>query len=34
MWNNYGRTFAEYAFIKHFKNGKLENNLKIILYEA
>ena len=29
MWNNYGRTFAEYAFIKHFKNGKLENNLKI-----
>ena len=29
MWNNYGRTFAEYAFIKEFKNGKLENNLKI-----
>jgi len=29
MWNNYGRTFAEYAFIKEFKNGKLENNFKI-----
>ena len=29
MWNNYGRTFAEYAFIKKFKNGKLENNLII-----
>ena len=29
MWNNYGRTFAEYTFIKEFKNGKLENNLKI-----
>ena len=29
MWNNYGRTFAEYAFIKQFKNGELENNLKI-----
>jgi len=29
MWNNYGRTFAEYAFIKKFKNGKLEDNLKI-----
>mgnify|MGYP001413050329 FL=1 len=29
MWNNYGRTFAEYAFIKEFKNGKLEDNLKI-----
>ena len=29
MWNNYGRTFAEYGFIKHFKKGKLEDNLKI-----
>ena len=29
MWSNYGRTFAEYAFIKQFKNSKLEDNLKI-----
>ena len=29
MWNNYGRTFAEYAFMRQFKNGKLDNNLKI-----
>ena len=26
MWNNYGRTFSEYAFIKQFKNSKLEDN--------
>ena len=29
MWNNYGRVFAEYMFIKDFSNGKLENNIKI-----
>ena len=30
MWNNYGRIFAEYIFIKDFRNGKLESNIKII----
>ena len=30
MWNNYGRIFAEYMFIKDFRNGKLESNIKII----
>ena len=25
MWNNYGRVFAEYIFIKDFRNGKLED---------
>jgi KDO2-lipid IV(A) lauroyltransferase len=29
MWNNYGRVFAEYMFIKDFNEGKLKNNLKI-----
>ena len=29
MWNNYGRVFAEYMFIKDFHEGKLKNNLKI-----
>ena len=23
MWNNYGRVFAEYMFIKEFRTGKL-----------
>ena len=23
MWNNYGRVFAEYMFIKKFRNNKL-----------
>ena len=29
MWNNYGRTFAEYIFIKDFRFGKLETNIII-----
>ena len=30
MWNNYGRIFAEYMFIKDFRNGKLVSNIEII----
>ena len=29
MWNNYGRIFAEYIFIKNFRNGKYNSNIKI-----
>ncbi len=29
MWNNYGRIFAEYVFIKDFRNGKLKKNIQI-----
>ena len=29
MWENYGRIFAEYMFIKDFRSTKLEKNLKI-----
>ena len=29
MWENYGRIFAEYIFIKDFRSTKLEKNLKI-----
>ena len=29
MWNNYGRVFAEYLFIKEFRQGKLSKNIKI-----
>ena len=29
MWNNYGRTFAEYIFIKEFRNGKISKNIEI-----
>ena len=29
MWNNYGRLFAEYMFIKDFRHGKLENKIKV-----
>ena len=29
MWNNYGRVFAEYMFIKNFKHGKQSNNISI-----
>ena len=29
MWNNYGRLFAEYIFIKDFRNGKYNSNIKI-----
>ena len=30
MWNNYGRIFAEYMFIKDFRNGKLSQKLKLV----
>ncbi len=29
MWNNYGRLFAEYMFIKDFRSGKLSRKIKI-----
>ena len=29
MWNNYGRIFAEYIFIKDFRNGKFDTKIKI-----
>ena len=29
MWNNYGRVFAEYVFIKKFRNNQLSNNIII-----
>ena len=29
MWNNYGRIFAEYIFIKKFKNENLNSNIEI-----
>jgi len=29
MWNNYGRVFAEYIFIKEFRSGNLSSNIKI-----
>jgi len=29
MWNNYGRVFAEFMFIKDFRNGKLSKNIEI-----
>ena len=29
MWNNYGRVFAEYIFIKDFRNGNLKENIEI-----
>ena len=29
MWNNYGRVFAEYIFIKEFRFGKLSQNIRI-----
>ena len=29
MWNNYGRVFSEYMFIKNFRNGKLAKNIII-----
>jgi KDO2-lipid IV(A) lauroyltransferase len=29
MWNNYGRIFAEYVFIKDFRNGKFDTKIKI-----
>ena len=29
MWNNYGRVFGEYLFIKDFRNGKYNSNIEI-----
>ena len=29
MWNNYGRVFAEYMFIKSFRTGKLDSQVEI-----
>ena len=29
MWNNYGRVFAEYVFIKNFRTGKLASQIEI-----
>ena len=29
MWNNYGRIFGEYMFIKDFRNGKFNSKIKI-----
>ena len=29
MWNNYGRVFAEYMFIKDFRFNKLGSNIKV-----
>ena len=29
MWNNYGRVFAEYIFIKDFRIGKLSSKIEI-----
>ena len=29
MWNNYGRVFAEYMFIKHFRQDVSNKNIKI-----
>ena len=29
MWNNYGRVFAEYMFIKDFRSSKLDSNIQI-----
>ncbi|MDC3173685.1 lysophospholipid acyltransferase family protein [Candidatus Pelagibacter sp.] len=29
MWNNYGRVFAEYIFIKDFRTGSLNKNIEI-----
>ena len=33
MWNNYGRVFAEYVFMKEFRSGRLSSNIKIQGYE-
>tara|TARA_Y100001958_G_C21242041_1_gene570153 strand:+ start:3089 stop:3949 length:861 start_codon:yes stop_codon:yes gene_type:complete len=29
MWNNYGRVFAEYMFIKKFRSGELKKNITL-----
>ena len=30
MWNNYGRVFAEYVFMKNFRNNQFNDKIKII----
>ena len=30
MWNNYGRVFAEYMFIKDFRLGKINSKIEIV----
>tara|TARA_B100001121_G_C18440511_1_gene503523 strand:- start:83 stop:730 length:648 start_codon:yes stop_codon:yes gene_type:complete len=30
MWNNYGRVFAEYMFIKDFRDGKLVSKIEVV----
>ena len=30
MWNNYGRVFSEYIFIKDFRLGSLSDNIEIV----
>jgi KDO2-lipid IV(A) lauroyltransferase len=34
MWNNYGRVFAEYIFIKDFRSGKIDSTVEIIGQET
>ena len=29
MWNNYGRIFAEYLYMKNFRHGYLSKNISI-----
>ena len=29
MWNYYGKIFAEYPFLKNFRNSNLRNNIEI-----
>ena len=33
MWNNYGKIFAEYMFIKDFRKGELSSKVKIEGFE-
>ena len=30
MWNNFGRVFAEFMFMKEFRSGKLSQNIEIV----
>jgi len=30
MWNNYGRVFAEYMFIKQFREDKFNSKIEIV----
>ena len=32
MLNNYGRTLAEYIFLKDFRNGKFQSNIKLYIF--